>query len=60
MTSKKREKSCMDKMTICKENFIEFLASATPEEVNQMILEKGKPRKMIEPMIFFSRKNEKA
>ena len=61
MSSKKKEKSFLDKMTISRENFIEFLASATPEEVNQMILDKGKPRKLIEPMIFFGdKKNEKA
>lgn len=36
-----------------KEDFIDFLASATPEDINRMILEKGKPRKLIEPMVFF-------
>lgn len=41
--------------TIEKEDFIKFLASATPEEVNELILEKGKPPKLIEPMIFFDR-----
>lgn len=41
--------------TIEREDFIDFLASATPEEVNQYILEKGKPPKLIEPMIFFDR-----
>lgn len=46
--------------TIEKEDFIEFLVNATPEEVNQYILEKGKPPKLIEPMIFFDKsKNEK-
>lgn len=43
-----------------KNEFIQFLASATPEEVNKLILEKGKPRKLIEPMIFFERKDDKA
>lgn len=40
---------------ISKENFIDFLANATPEEVSQLIIEKGKPRKLIEGMIFFKR-----
>ena len=44
---------------ISKENFIDFLASATPEEVNRYILEKGKPMKLFEPMVFFDRKNKK-
>ena len=39
-----------------KEDFIKFLATATPEEVNKLILEKGKPRKLIEPIIFFKEK----
>lgn len=48
------------KMTIDKNDFIEFLANSSPEEVNKFILEKGKPRKLIEPMVFFKSKNEKA
>lgn len=52
----KKEKSYMQ--TITRENFIKFLAEATPEEVNQLITEKGKPRKLIEPMIFFDRPKE--
>jgi len=43
------------KPTIDKNNFIDFLANATPEEVNRYILEKGKPRKLISPMYFFDR-----
>lgn len=42
--------------TITRDNFIKFLADATPEEVNRLIIEKGKPRKLIEPMIFFDNK----
>ena len=41
-----------------KDNFIDFLSSASPDEVNKLILEKGKPRKLIEPMIFFEKKDE--
>lgn len=37
---------------ISKTNFINFLASATPEEVNKYILEKGKPKKLIQAIIF--------
>ncbi len=48
------------KMVISKDNFIDFLANSTPEEVNKFILEKGKPRKLIEPMVFFKSRNEKA
>lgn len=44
---------------VSKDNFIEFLANATPEEVNQYILEKGKPRKLVEPMIFFKDRDQK-
>ena len=43
---------------IKKEDFIDFLASASPEEVNKLILEKGKPRKLIAPMIFFKDKQD--
>ena len=51
--SKKNE---AHKGVIERENFINFLASATPEEVSKMIAEKGKPRKLIEPMVFFKPK----
>lgn len=43
---------------IGKDDFIKFLSSATPDEVNRFVLEKGKPRKLIEPMIFFDKKEE--
>lgn len=45
--------------SIKKEDFIDFLASATPEDINRMIREKGKPRKLIEPMVFFKREDNK-
>ena len=45
--------------SVSKENFIEFLASASPEEINKLILEKGKPPKLIEPMVFFKDKKNK-
>lgn len=48
------------KFKIDKENFIEFLATSSPEEVSRYIMEKGKPAKLVEPMIFFKPKNDKA
>lgn len=47
--------STSKKYNIKKEDFIEFLASASPDEVNKFIYEKGKPPKLIEPMIFFKK-----
>lgn len=44
------------KFKISKDNFIEFLASASPTEVNKYILEKGKKPKPITPIIFFKKK----
>lgn len=46
------------KEKVSKENFIEFLASMTPEEINEMIKEKGKPPKLISPMFFYPNPNE--
>ncbi len=46
------------KFKIDKEDFIAFLASASPEEVNALIEEKGKPRKLIQPIIFFDDNKE--
>lgn len=43
------------KFSIKKENFIEFLANSSPEEVNRYIAEKGKPPRLIEPVIFYKR-----
>ena len=33
------------KDTISKDNFIEYLSSCSPDEINKMIEEKGKPRR---------------
>lgn len=38
---------------IDKDNFLEFLASATPRELNKLIEEKGKPPKNWCPIYFF-------
>lgn len=42
-----------EKNKIDKDNFINFLASATPEQLNQLIREKGKPPKTWSPIYFF-------
>lgn len=47
MKSKQKTKYVMPK-----EDFITFLASATPDEINQYIQEKGKPRKLFCPLIY--------
>lgn len=52
--SKKKEK----KESIDKQNFIDFVSSMTPEEINKLIEEKGKPPKKICPMFFFPNPNE--
>lgn len=41
-----------------RDNFIQFLASSTPEEINEYILQRGKPPKLIEPIIFFEKKDD--
>lgn len=46
------------KPIIQKQDFIKFLASATPEEINRYIAEKGKPARLIEPIIFFGENNK--
>lgn len=38
---------------IDKDNFIEFLAKATPEDLNQLILQQGKPPKLWTPIYVF-------
>lgn len=40
---------------IDKEDFINYLAHATPEDLNKLIIEKGKPPKLIEPIFFFDK-----
>lgn len=44
---------------INKEDFINYLAQATPEELNKLIVEKGKPPKLIEPIFFFDKYKNK-
>ena len=46
------------KDTISKDNFIEYLSSCSPDEINKMIEEKGKPLRKICPIFFFPPKDE--
>ena len=39
-----------------KEDFIDFLCRATPQEINEMILNRGKPRRPYCPFYFFRNK----
>lgn len=43
---------------IDKEDFIDFLCHATPQEINEMILNRGKPRKLYCPFYVFENKKE--
>ena len=43
---------------LSKEEFIEFLASATPQELNDFISNKGKERKPYSPFYLFRDKPE--
>lgn len=54
-----KNKNIKKKPSINKQDFIDFLANATPEEINRYILEKGKPRKTIQPMFFFDKEEDK-
>ena len=47
-----------NKPIIAKQDFIKFLASATPEEINNYIAEKGKPARLVEPLIFIDAKTK--
>lgn len=55
---KKQNKSTSNKSTIKKNDFIDFLASATPEEVSRYIQEKGKKQKLVNPVFFFNREED--
>jgi len=54
--AKKEKNKNVDK--IDKDNFIAFLSSMTPVEVNKLIEEKGKPPKPICPMFFYPNPND--
>lgn len=44
---------------INKENFIEFLSQMSPQEINELISNRGKPIKLIEPIYTFRNDNSK-
>ena len=50
MPSKKLTEEELKEREVSKTNFLTLLASMTPEEVNQLILDKGKERKLIDPL----------
>lgn len=41
------------KNIIEKEDFIAFLANSTPQDLNKLIEEKGKPKRLIDPFFPF-------
>ena len=47
----RKEKSILERLD--KENFIDFLASATPSDLNELIKQKGKPPKLWSQIYFF-------
>lgn len=47
------------KFKISKDDFISFLSHATPEEVNDYIMKKGKPPKLVDLIVFFDSRNSK-
>jgi hypothetical protein len=47
------------KPRISKENFIDFLSSATPEEINDLIVNKGKPPKRYTPLFIYKRPEDR-
>lgn len=51
MKKKKEQES------ISKDDFIAYISSKSPEEINKLISEKGKPPRRICPMFFFPDKD---
>ena len=47
-----------DTTSVTKEDFIDFLCRATPQEINDMILNRGKPRSPYCPFYFFRNKEK--
>lgn len=48
----------MEENKVSKEDFIEYLSHTTPEELNELIDKKGKPRKPYYPFYVFRSKEE--
>ena len=53
MTKKKESKPKVEK-----EDFIDFLGRATPQEINERILNRGKPAKLYCPFYVFKNKEQ--
>lgn len=49
-----------DKPELSKDELIEFLASATPQEVAELISNRGKPRKLYNPFYTFRNKDDES
>ena len=47
------------KPRISKENFIDFISSASPQEINELIISKGKPPKRYTPLFFFKKPEDR-
>lgn len=47
------------KPSISKENFIDFLSSATPQDINELIVTRGKPPKRYSPLFFFKKPEDR-
>ena len=50
MATKKKD----DRAKIDRTNFIEYLASMSPNEINKLISEKGKKPRPIQPIYFYN------
>lgn len=51
-------KKKQDLQRIDKENFIDFLVQSTPEDLNRLIQEKGKPKKPYTPVFIYKNKEK--
>ena len=51
--------SKQNKPRISKENFIDFLSSASPQELNDLIISQGKPPKSYTPIFFYKKPEDK-
>lgn len=52
-----RKKPDVKNLDFTKDDFIEFMTTATPEEINELILNRGKPRKLYCPIYLFRNKS---
>ena len=52
-----RKKPDVKKLDFTKDDFIEFMSSATPQDINDLILNRGKSRKPYCPIYLFRNKS---